>query len=138
VEQRALHHIKKWRYLLGATAGLSGGEGVEADARRRYARAIRWWADFLADHRARWPQEDALDTPGAALAVDECGDGVEDDLLPMPHTAAPRNLGPIIQRYVLGCRAGRASPHHVPCHLGNPHICSLRACHCCCCCTPSV
>lgn len=99
VEERARHHMKKWRSLLGATAGLSGVGGGEAHTRRRYARGIRWWADFLADHKARWPLDD---TPSAALLVDECGGGLEEDLLPMPHTVVPGNLGPIIQRYVLG------------------------------------
>ena len=101
IEERATHHIKKWRSLLTATAGLSGDEGREATVRRRYLRAVRWWVDFLADHRARWPHDDDVDATGAALVVEENGDTDDQDLLPLPHTYTPASLGPIVQRYAM-------------------------------------
>ena len=99
VEERALHHIKKWRSLLCATAGLSREGGREAVARGRYVHAIQWWVDFLADHRARWPQDEDMDATGAALVVEESGDINEPDMLPLPHSSTPRNLGPLMQRW---------------------------------------
>ena len=98
IEDRAGLHIKKWRSLLAATARLSGTGGREAVARGRYVRAIRWWVDFLADHRARWPQDEGMDAAGAALVVEEGGSGDDPDMLPLPHSRPPKSLGPIMQR----------------------------------------
>ena len=98
IEERASQHIKKWRSMLCATAGLSGEGGREAVVRGRYVRAIRWWVDFLADHRARWPQDEDVDATGAALVVEEGGDIDEPDMLPLSHSSAAKNLGPITQR----------------------------------------
>ena len=98
IEERAGHHIKKWRSLLTATAGLSGEGGREAIARQRYVRAIQWWVDFLADHRSRWPQDGGVDDAGAALAVEEGGNVDDPDMLPLPHSRPPRSLGPLMQR----------------------------------------
>ena len=67
--------------------------------RGRYVRAIRWWVDFLADHRARWPQGEDVDATGAALVVEEGGDTDEPDMLPLSHSSTPTNLGPIMQRW---------------------------------------
>ena len=97
IEAKADYYVKKWEGLLRNTAGLSGDGGPASNQRQRYIRAIRWWREFLADHKHRFP-EGGEDPAGAALAVDEGEPLGEVDLLPLDHQGRVVDLGPIEER----------------------------------------